>query len=70
MESAVGAMWLGAYDYITKPVNHDSPRLVAGRALEHLSLREEAQSLRHMAHLGDRWVRGPLLPTFRFHGLA
>jgi DNA-binding NtrC family response regulator len=64
VESAVEAMWLGAYDYITKPVNPDSLRLVVGRALEHLSLREETQSLRHLAHLGDRWVRGPLLPTY------
>ena len=34
VESAVEAMWLGAYDYITKPVNPDSLRLVVGRALE------------------------------------
>jgi two-component system, NtrC family, response regulator len=50
--TAVQAMKLGAYDYITKPVNPDSLRMVVGRALEHLSLREEVQTLRHA--LGQR----------------
>lgn len=46
VETAVEAMKAGAYDYITKPVNPDSLRLVVTRALEHLTLREEVQSLR------------------------
>ena len=46
VETAVQAMRLGAYDYITKPVNPDSLRMVVARALEHLSLREEVQTLR------------------------
>jgi len=46
IETAVEAMKLGAYDYITKPVNADALRLVVGRALEHLGLREEVQALR------------------------
>ncbi len=46
VESAVEAMKLGAYDYITKPVNPVSLRLVAARALERLALREEVQTLR------------------------
>lgn len=46
VETAVEAMKLGAYDYITKPVNADALRLVVGRALEHLRLREEVQALR------------------------
>jgi len=46
VETAVQAMKLGAYDYITKPVNPDSLRIVVTRALEHLSLREEVQTLR------------------------
>jgi two-component system NtrC family response regulator len=46
VETAVQAMKLGAYDYVTKPVNPDSLRLVVTRALEHLSLREEVQTLR------------------------
>ena len=47
VDSAVEAMKVGAFDYITKPVNPDSLRLIVGRALEHLSLREEVKSLRH-----------------------
>ena len=46
VETAVQAMKLGAYDYITKPVNPDSLRMVVTRALEHLSLQEEVQTLR------------------------
>ncbi len=46
VETAVEAMKLGAYDYITKPVNPESLRMVVARALEHLSLREEVQTLR------------------------
>ena len=52
VETAVQAMKLGAYDYITKPVNPDSLRMVVARALEHLSLREEVQTLRRT--LGQR----------------
>ena len=44
VESATDTMKVGAFEYITKPVNPDSLRLIVGRALEHLSLRE---SLRH-----------------------
>lgn len=46
VESAVEAMKLGAYDYITKPVQPDALRLVIGRALEHLRLRQEVEHLR------------------------
>ena len=46
VESAVEAMRLGAYDYITKPVNPDNLRMVVARAMEHLSLRQEAHTLR------------------------
>ena len=46
VETAVEAMKAGAYDYITKPVNMDELKLVVGRALEHVALREEVRSLR------------------------
>ena len=46
VESAVEAMKLGAYDYITKPVNADALRLTVSRALEHVRLREEVRILR------------------------
>lgn len=46
IESAVEAMKLGAYDYITKPLHADALRLVVARALEHLRLRREVEHLR------------------------
>ena len=46
VETAVEAMKLGAYDYLTKPVHPDELSLVVGRALEHLRLIEEVRSLR------------------------
>ena len=46
IESAVDAMKLGAYDYVTKPVNPESLRLIVARSLERLSLLEEVQTLR------------------------
>ncbi len=46
VETAVEAMKLGAYDYITKPVNPDALRLIVERALDHVRLREEVRSLR------------------------
>jgi DNA-binding NtrC family response regulator len=49
IESAVEAMKLGAYDYLTKPV--DSERLVhlVAKALEHRALRQEVRQLREQA---------------------
>lgn len=46
VETAVEAMKLGAYDYITKPVDPDSLRIIVARALEHRTLCEEVQTLR------------------------
>ena len=46
IESAVEAMRLGAYDYIIKPVNYDSLKLIVSRALEHHRLKEEVKNLR------------------------
>lgn len=46
VENAVEAMKAGAYDYITKPVNMEELRLVVGRGLEHLDLRQEVRTLR------------------------
>ncbi len=46
VETAVEAMKLGAYDYVTKPVNPDALRLIVERALDHVRLREEVRSLR------------------------
>ncbi|MEO8052129.1 MAG: sigma-54 dependent transcriptional regulator [Acidobacteriota bacterium] len=46
VETAVGAMRAGAYDYLTKPVNIQELRMVVDRALEHLRLRAEIWRLR------------------------
>ncbi len=47
VESAVRAMKLGAYDYITKPVNLDRLTLLLEKALENRNLKEENERLRN-----------------------
>ncbi|MFN2350136.1 MAG: sigma-54-dependent transcriptional regulator, partial [Thioalkalivibrio sp.] len=46
IESAVDAMRLGAFDYLTKPVNPDELALRVRKLLEQRSLREEVMRLR------------------------
>jgi len=46
IKSAVAAMKLGAFDYITKPFDIDELRLVAEKALENRTLVKEVRSLR------------------------
>jgi DNA-binding NtrC family response regulator len=46
LKSAVTAMKLGAFDYITKPFDIDELRLVAEKALENRSLVNEVRNLR------------------------
>jgi len=46
MQTAIKAMQLGAYEYITKPLDLDKVRLIAHRALETLQLRAELEDLR------------------------
>lgn len=46
IESAVEAMKMGAYDYVTKPIDFDALVLVVHRALERQSLIEEVRTLR------------------------
>ena len=46
VDTAVEAMKLGAYDYLTKPLNFDELRLVLERSLEHMQLRKENQTLK------------------------
>ncbi|MCS7023783.1 MAG: sigma-54 dependent transcriptional regulator [Bryobacteraceae bacterium] len=47
VDTAVEAMKAGAYDYLTKPIDGDALLLVIGRALEHVKMREEIQTLRN-----------------------
>lgn len=46
IESAVEAMKMGAYDYVTKPIDFDALVLVVHRAMERQNLIEEVRSLR------------------------
>ncbi len=46
VDTAVEAMKLGAYDYLTKPLNFDELKLTLARSLEHMTLLKENQSLR------------------------
>ncbi len=51
IQTAVESMKLGAFDYITKPFSNDELLLVATRALEDRSLRQEIKRLRgELAH--------------------
>jgi DNA-binding NtrC family response regulator len=46
VQNAVEAMKSGAYDYLTKPIDHEDLVLTVRRALEHQSLVEEVRALR------------------------
>jgi two-component system response regulator HydG len=46
VDTAVEAMKLGAYDYLTKPLNFDDLRLTLERALEHMALAKENRTLK------------------------
>jgi DNA-binding NtrC family response regulator len=46
IETAVGAIRAGAYDFITKPVDVDALALTLARAVEHRTLRQEVRRLR------------------------
>jgi len=53
VETAVEAMKIGAYDYVTKPLDFDALVLVVHRAMERQSLREEVRTLRSV--LNERY---------------
>ena len=46
IETAVQAMRLGAYDYITKPIDYDALQLAVHRAMERQNLIDEVRNLR------------------------
>ena len=46
LDTAIGAIRAGAYDFITKPVKLDALMIAVNRAVEHLSLRREVRRLR------------------------
>ncbi|MDY7233191.1 sigma-54-dependent transcriptional regulator [Hyalangium rubrum] len=59
LETAVAAMRVGAYDFITKPVDVDALVFVLERAVQHRALRQEVRRLRQ--ELGERAGMGELL---------
>lgn len=72
VQTAVEAMRAGAYDYITKPIDHDELLLVLERALERRSLLDEVQSLR--AALDEKYgfesIVGKAKPLLRVLNMA
>jgi two-component system, NtrC family, response regulator HydG len=46
VESAVGALKNGAYDYLTKPLDFDELKIAISRAMEHTRLKEENRLLK------------------------
>ncbi len=54
IESAVEAIKMGAYDYLTKPIVDDEIRMIVNRALEQQSLLEENRNLKNQlkSHYG------------------
>lgn len=57
--SAVGAMRLGAYDYMAKPLNLEQVGATVDKALESALLRQEIRRLREAAGSDSQmWVRG------------
>ncbi|MDB4957773.1 MAG: hypothetical protein JWO36_5342 [Myxococcales bacterium] len=46
LDTAIGAIRAGAYDFIIKPVKADALAISVSRAMEHLSLKQELKSLR------------------------
>jgi len=46
VDTAVEAMKLGAYDYLTKPLNFDELKMILQRSLEHMQLLKENQTLK------------------------
>jgi two-component system response regulator HydG len=53
VNTAVEAMKLGAYDYLTKPLNIDELKLTVDRAMEHLHLARENLSLKERVAAQD-----------------
>ncbi|MBW2597059.1 MAG: sigma-54-dependent Fis family transcriptional regulator, partial [Deltaproteobacteria bacterium] len=58
VKSAISAMKMGAFDYITKPLKKDAVELAVARALSHAKLREENIALRK--HLEEKYDFGKL----------
>ena len=54
LETAIGAMRVGAYDFITKPVDPKILVVAASRAVQHKNLQDEVKRLQSVAPLEQR----------------
>ncbi|HZS38262.1 MAG TPA: response regulator, partial [Polyangia bacterium] len=72
LETAVGAIRAGAYDFITKPVEVEALALTLARAVEHRALREEVRRLRHALAETRRFdeLIGESAPMKQLHALV
>ena len=59
VNTAVDAMKLGAFDYITKPLKEDLVKLTVSRALSYVNLKGENLALK--GHLKDRYDLGKMI---------
>jgi DNA-binding NtrC family response regulator len=59
VNTAVDAMKLGAFDYITKPLKEDLVKLTVSRALSYVNLKGENLTLK--SHLKDRYDFGKMI---------
>jgi DNA-binding NtrC family response regulator len=66
IENAVGAMKMGAYDYITKPFSADEIEIVVDRALERQQLRDENRFLRN----DNNQLRNQLKEKYTFSSIV
>jgi two-component system response regulator HydG len=71
LETAVGAIRAGAYDFITKPVDVGTLALTLGRAVEHRALCEEVRRLRQALAETRRFdeMIGESAPMKKMHAL-
>ena len=71
LETAVGAIRAGAYDFITKPVDVEALALTLARAVEHRALREEVRRLRQELAETRRFdeMIGESVPMKKVHSL-
>lgn len=58
IETAVSAIKLGAYDFIEKPFKSDRLLVMIGRAIEHVLLKRENESLRKRAETLEEEISG------------
>ncbi|MBX3248000.1 MAG: sigma-54-dependent Fis family transcriptional regulator [Myxococcales bacterium] len=70
MEAAVQALRLGAFDFLTKPVDRDVLRLSVARALSHRRLHRRIQRLEAVRETGDELLPGASDPMRQLRELV